>query len=283
VYDPTPSGVRAWIHDIATVNGRPVIVYATLPSAGDHRYRYASWTGRAWEDRQIVAAGGSFEGSGSQPGYSGGIVLDHEDPATVYLSRKVLGRFEIERWRTRDGGKSWSSAPITSGSAKDNVRPFTPRDSTSDDLEVFWMHGDYPDFTHFQTSLLARTSRRELALGRGRLRLGRRDTVEVRLRCLARTEGCEGAVVMTSARKVRLTRRPNLRPRVVRFGSTGFRVHAGRRGEAHLRLSMRAAALVRRRGQVRVRLSATGRTSTGTEYSRSTTTLLTARRQPSRP
>ena len=46
VYDPTPSGIRSWIHDIATVNGRPVIVYATLPSAGDHRYRLCEMDGQ---------------------------------------------------------------------------------------------------------------------------------------------------------------------------------------------------------------------------------------------
>jgi hypothetical protein len=89
VYD---GPANAWVHDIALDAARnPVIVLATFPSPTDHRYVYARWTGSAWVSREITPAGGSISLDGTQPDYSGGITLDHEDPALVYLSRDVGG------------------------------------------------------------------------------------------------------------------------------------------------------------------------------------------------
>jgi PKD repeat protein len=153
VYDPP---FKTWIHDVAlTGDGRPVIVFAGFPSDDDHRYFYARWTGAAWEVHELVAAGGSIQIETGQPYYSGGITLDHESPDTVYLSRQVNGVFEIETWRTPDGGASWSSTAITANSRENNVRPVSPRGLLpfSADLGVIWMHGAYPHYLRFQTSI----------------------------------------------------------------------------------------------------------------------------------
>ncbi len=77
------------------------------------------------------------------PHYSGGIVLDHEDPSVVYLSRPVAGAFEIERWWTEDGGSSWRSRPITIGSANDNVRPFVIREHGRSPPTLLWMENRF--------------------------------------------------------------------------------------------------------------------------------------------
>jgi hypothetical protein len=151
VYDPRIKGLRAWPYDVAEdAHGRPVIVYDEILSHTDHRYRYARWTGIGWQDNEIVSAGPPINNT---PGwYSAGISLDHEDPSIVYLSRKVAGQYEIERWETSDGGATWRSRPITSGSAEPNLRPVKPRGLTTGD-EVFWMRGQYPDYHSFRTSI----------------------------------------------------------------------------------------------------------------------------------
>jgi hypothetical protein len=73
-------GQRAWVHDVAAdAAGRPVVTYAAFPTASDHRYHYARWTGSRWEDHEIARAGGSMSIDPQEPHYSGGITLDHED------------------------------------------------------------------------------------------------------------------------------------------------------------------------------------------------------------
>lgn len=160
VYDGRKTGVRAWIWDAAEdARGRPVIVYTRLPAEKDHRYHYARWDGRAWTDVEMCPAGGWFpktpEGKTEpEPHYSGGIVLDHDDPSIVYLSRPVNGVFEIERWSTPDFGTTWTSVPVTSGSARDNVRPFVVRGHRPDGPTVLWMTNRlYIHYTRFNASV----------------------------------------------------------------------------------------------------------------------------------
>jgi hypothetical protein len=144
-----------WVHDVAADSGgRPVIVFASFPSAGDHRYWYARFTGTAWERHEITAAGGSFREDGGSPYYSGGLTLDHEDPSRVYLSRASASGWAVEQWSTPDGGASWASAPVaTSGK---NVRPVSPRGLSpfSGDLSVVWMNGSYPNYVDYATSIV---------------------------------------------------------------------------------------------------------------------------------
>jgi hypothetical protein len=182
VYDAAANGAKAWVHDVALdAQGHPVIVYATFPTDADHRYHYARWDGARWNDTEITRAGGSMNLDPNEPNYSGGITLDHEDPSVVYLSRQVNGVFEVEVWTTPDGGASWSSRPLTSGSARGNYRPLSPRGERGEDLDVVWMHGGYPSFTKFQTGLATQLHTRDFAdpsvvsWPRGRLDVFARD------------------------------------------------------------------------------------------------------------
>ncbi len=153
VFDATEP---AWVHDVAADSaGRPVIVFASFPSASDHRYHYAHWTGSAWERHEITAAGGSFREDGGSPYYSGGLTLDHEDPSRVYLSRKVGTGWQVETWTTPDGGESWSSTPVAT--VGKNVRPVSPRGMSafSGDLSVVWMNGSYPNYVDYATTITA--------------------------------------------------------------------------------------------------------------------------------
>ncbi|MCK4966716.1 BNR-4 repeat-containing protein [bacterium] len=162
VYDANISGVRSWIWDIAIDNsGNPVIVYTYLPEETDHQYRYARWNGRKWEDYEITKAGSWFPQTqkGQQepdPYYSGGIILDHNNPSVVYLSKEINGIFEIEKWMTPDGGAAWTSEKITSGSKKNNVRPIVPRGYKKGEVGLIWMYGDYIEYTEYYTALKMR-------------------------------------------------------------------------------------------------------------------------------
>ncbi len=162
VYDAKKTGERAWVWDVAAdVNGSPVIVYARFPSETDHRYHYARWNGSAWKDYELTAAGGAFPDTPAnveepEPHYSGGIVIDHENPSVVYLSRPIRGVFEIERWTTPDFGASWKVEAVTKASIKDNVRPYVIRDYPAGKKpSVMWMQKDrYETYTQFQGSIL---------------------------------------------------------------------------------------------------------------------------------
>jgi hypothetical protein len=179
VYDAAAhGGVRAWVHDVAfDTAGRPVITFATFPTNGDHRYHYARWDGTRWIDREIVRAGSTMSGDPAEPNYSGGITLDHEDATRVYLARQVNGIFEVEAWRTSDGGASWTRRALTGGSGRGNYRPISPRGQAGTDLNVVWMRGGYPSFTRFQTGIDAETLSRDVvnpaavAYGTGRLQV----------------------------------------------------------------------------------------------------------------
>jgi hypothetical protein len=153
VYDTSR---KAWIHDVAIdAAGRPVIVFASFASTSDHRYMYARWTGTRWLTSEITAAGGSISLDGKEPYYSAGITLDHEDPSTVYLSRLVGGIYEVETWKTADGGTTWSRQAITSGDTVNNLRPISPRGLLpfSGDMSVVWVRGVYNSYVDYKTSI----------------------------------------------------------------------------------------------------------------------------------
>jgi rhamnogalacturonyl hydrolase YesR len=161
VYDARSHNARAWIWDIALdARNHPVIVYASFPDEKTHNYRYARWNGNQWDDYEITNAGPWFPKTpgGKQepePHYSAGIVLDHTDPSTVYLSRLVDRVFEIEKCASTDGGKTWSSNFITHGSQLDNVRPVAVRDRKPGQApSVLWMQNSrYVHYTDYKSAI----------------------------------------------------------------------------------------------------------------------------------
>jgi len=163
VYDGavSPTG-EAWVWDIALdSSGRPVIAYSSVLGPLDHRYRYARWNGRQWEDRQIAFAGKRlYEREGY---YSGGISLDPDDTRIVYFSSDVdiqsgepnkSGRYEIYKGITSDGGKTWNWRPITHNSSKDNLRPIVPPGHPPGTF-VLWLRGAYQSYTDYATEVVA--------------------------------------------------------------------------------------------------------------------------------
>ncbi|MBN2213222.1 MAG: BNR-4 repeat-containing protein [Bacteroidales bacterium] len=161
VYNANLTGEKAWIWDVAEdKDGNPVIVYTRFPDDSNHCYYYAIWNGTGWENHFMVNSGGWFPQTPPgkaepEPNYSGGLVLDHEDPSVVYLSVKRNKVFEIEKWTTHDRGLTWSVDEITCHSKNDNVRPFAIRHADKNDrIQVIWMNVNrYVHYTNYHSSL----------------------------------------------------------------------------------------------------------------------------------
>jgi len=130
----------SWIWDIAIKNNNPVIVYATFPRNQQHQYNYSVLENSHWKNKLITKAGISFINSISEPAYSGGIYVDHDNPNVVYLSKPINRIFEIEKWKTLDKGENWVKTMITKDSKNNNVRPFVI--SSKSDI-LFYMNNIY--------------------------------------------------------------------------------------------------------------------------------------------
>lgn len=137
VYDSDETGHDAWVWDCSVAGGAPEAVYAELAAEDDHRYRYARWTGDGWDDRHLADAG-SHVADRLEFYYSGGVVLDHDDPGVCYAS--VGDRESSELHRYERDGDGWDRTVLATG--EQNVRPVVPW-NRHDDLPVLWMRGEY--------------------------------------------------------------------------------------------------------------------------------------------
>jgi hypothetical protein len=161
VYDASKSRERAWIWDIThNKTGSPVLVYARFRDESNHMYYYATYENGNWINYELVNSGGWFPHTPdgaieTETYYSGGIVLDHQDPSRVFLSREKNGVFEIEQWKTNNNGKDWDITPVTENSVNDNVRPFVVRNyPNSESPVVLWMNlRKYIHYTDYDASI----------------------------------------------------------------------------------------------------------------------------------
>lgn len=156
VYDATLTGVKAWIWDVAfDENENPVVVFARFPDDSNHIYTWSKWTGREWQSKDLVNSGSWFPSDPDRErNYSGGIVLDHENPRVVYLSVKRGVYFEIEKWETLDGSH-WNTKSITKDSVKDNVRPFAVRNAgEGNPFQLLWLENTrYVHYTDYLSGI----------------------------------------------------------------------------------------------------------------------------------
>ena len=162
VYRASEKEGRAWITDIVVKNNVPYILYTRHPQETDHRYRYAWYNSakKQWEDFEICKAGKWFpqtqEGKTErEPHYMGNMVLNPEKPNTVYLSRQINNRFEIEKAVTNNMGQTWETTQITKNSEYDNVRPIVPQYKPQNaKTVVLWMQNKkYIHYTDYDTSV----------------------------------------------------------------------------------------------------------------------------------
>lgn len=170
----------AWVSDAhLSSDGQPHVVFSEQrgsaglksgdPHAGqDHRYHYASWDGRMWQQSEI-AFGGSRLYVGEDD-YTGNLCLDPANLNTVYASTNVdpvtnapllsaadgQQHYELFRGTSDDRGRSWSWEPLTKDSRVDNLRPVVP---VSDDqtTRLLWFRGSYRTYRDYQTEVVMMT------------------------------------------------------------------------------------------------------------------------------
>jgi hypothetical protein len=171
-----PTG-RAWCWEIASArDGSPVAVFSVErrhvagpeKGVGDRiYYYYARWTGTNWQKRFTAHAGRPLYPA--EDDYAGGICLDPQDPATIYISSNAAnpfnladiasvplragGRYEIWRGVTADGGLSFIWQQITTNSESDNLRPYIPRCNGGEPC-VLWFRGAYHAYTNYKCSIV---------------------------------------------------------------------------------------------------------------------------------
>ena len=126
----------------------------------DHRFLYSRWDGTRWNTVQIAKAG-SFLYEG-QLDYTGLIALHPHDPNTLVISTSVdprddtiLARYEIFLGQTEDGGQTWSWAPITWNSSRDNLRPIIPR-WDKDHTALLWLRGRIHSYRSWDSEVVLR-------------------------------------------------------------------------------------------------------------------------------
>lgn len=158
IYDADKTGVRGWIWDIALdKSNNPVVTYARYPDEQNHEYYYAKWDGSKWIDKKIINSGSYI--TIIKPGekikeahYSGGIVLDHNNPDNVYLSSTINNKFEIIKCEVNlDGNLKMYN--VTSYSQSDNIRPYIVDGNFTGKPILLWMSGNYYHYTDYDTNL----------------------------------------------------------------------------------------------------------------------------------
>ena len=143
-----PSSERDWVWQAAEdKQGNPVIAMVRISSGKtSHDYYYAQWTGTAWKKTFLANGGGAFHQTpGLEMCYSGGMAIDPVRPNEIYCSVPVNGVYEIVKYVVGDDGKV-TSAPYTSNSLKNNVRPYIVPGYEGEKPQVIWMYGEYYDW-----------------------------------------------------------------------------------------------------------------------------------------
>lgn len=164
VYDASKTFDKAWIWDIAfDKEENPVLVYARFSHARSiHSYWYARWNGEVWENHKITDAAQCFMRNDynnknyleTEENYSGGVYLDHENPAVVYTSRPVNNVFEIEKWTFTGEKDTWRTEAVTQDSERDNIRPFVVRNHSEGQPSLLWMYNyKYPGFRSYDCAI----------------------------------------------------------------------------------------------------------------------------------
>jgi hypothetical protein len=158
------SNAVAWITNIQLDSkDRPVVLFtvkvgdAGLPKGKggmDHRFHYAKWNGKKWNEHEIA-----YAGSRLYPGeedYTGLGAVDPQSTNTIYISTNAdpvtgkplisrtdgLRHHEIFRGVTSDNGKNWKWSAVTINSNVDNLRPIVPTYTDKKTILV-WMRGIY--------------------------------------------------------------------------------------------------------------------------------------------
>ena len=117
-----------------------------------HQYYYLKWNGSGWTKTFLANGGAHFiQTDGLELCYSGGIILDPDNPHKVVCSVPTVGTngtvYELYRYTLSDDGKRVvSTEQLTKDSKYNNARPYIIANTKKSPLRMVWMNGLYHDW-----------------------------------------------------------------------------------------------------------------------------------------
>ncbi|MDQ8188370.1 glycoside hydrolase family 88 protein [Pelagicoccus sp. SDUM812002] len=156
---------RGWTHDLEYgKDGSLTAAFITSPDGSegsDLRYWVAQWSpdSNKWSNSEVAYAGSYLYEQ--ERHYAGGISIDPEDTAIIYISSNVepatgapndTGRYQLYQGRLSPSGSVSNWEQLTFTPDQDNIRPFVPRNHNGE-MNVLWLRGHYYSYTHYQTDV----------------------------------------------------------------------------------------------------------------------------------
>lgn len=135
-------------------DGYPVVGIQDLNVAGDIRYHYARWNGSAWNDTDVASSGTGYEYSGLGTGFgSWGYCVDDGNPNIFWTIGEDGSQPEIYRHLTRDGGSTFTTTQVTTGTTSDQQQLICVRNPINA-LRALWQIGTWTDYTDWSVGLM---------------------------------------------------------------------------------------------------------------------------------
>src|SRR5574344_138131 len=153
VVDAT-DGVRDWGWQLITDSAEtPYIAMVGIDNAKTtHNYYYVKWNGSSWTKTFVANGGPHFiQTDGLELCYSGGIILDPDDPHQMICSVPTAGAngtvYELYRYTLSDNGTSVvKTEQLTKDSKLNNARAYIIANTKKSPLRMIWMNGLYYDW-----------------------------------------------------------------------------------------------------------------------------------------
>lgn len=153
VYNGAAGGAR-FPAAVRSNGGLPVITFpapSTLNSDGSRTgtattWHYARWSGSAWIVNDVVSDGGT-----SESWLEGGFAPEHGNPSVAWLSRLEVDRYEVFRYRTWDGGATWTAEQI-SDSPSDDFLPVAVRNANN--IRAVWVRGTATSYLDYSLGIV---------------------------------------------------------------------------------------------------------------------------------
>lgn len=144
VYDGA-DGDTSHMWDVNTNGGSPIAL-VPIDLGTSTRYDYCRWTGSVWDCHTIATIA-------SGDGTTAGLVFDHSNPAVVYYTDFQSSKWEVIRAVTADGGVSWTTQQLTSGSTYHNNGMTRIRNRAAD-LRCLWFYGPLTSYLSYDVATM---------------------------------------------------------------------------------------------------------------------------------
>ena len=148
-------GEHTRLYDVSFMGDEVAVMYGVGLDGYNSKYYYAYYddTRGEWVNNFICESG---EAAVTGNMYFGGVSFDKKDMQTIYVSRRVSGFYQMEKWTTKDYGATWDTQEVIDVATDKSatlMRPIIPYNA-SDDIDVIYIKGLYPTYTTYNTDIV---------------------------------------------------------------------------------------------------------------------------------